>query len=149
MNKQKKYKKINYYRYLNTVIVLSLCTSIEANAADWTPIKKNKAYELLVDMDSYNESEGLPFITAKTVFNGSKNFELNGKKGSYIEEHSTSQFNCKLHTYKVLETHFYKPKNKLVGNQKGFKLFKPLENGSDNASIASLVCQVHKMVGGQ
>ena len=149
MNKQKIYKKINYYRYLNAVIALLLCTSIEANATDWASIKKNKGYELLVDMDSYNESEGLPFITAKTVFNGLKSFDINGEKVSYIEEHSTSQFNFKLHTYKVLETHFYQPKNKPVGNQKGLKPFKPLEKGSAHASIASLVCQVHQMVGGQ
>jgi len=149
MNKQKIYKKIKYYKYLSPAIALLLCTSIEASATDWASIKKNKDYELLVDMDSYNESEGLPFITAKTVFNGLKSFDLSGGKMKYIEEHSKSQFNCKLHTYKVLETHFYQPKNKLVGSQKGFKSFKPLEKGSDHASIASLVCQVHQMVGGQ
>jgi hypothetical protein len=149
VNKQKIYKKINYYKYLSSAITIFVCTSIEANATDWASIKKNKNYELLVDMDSYNESEGLPFITAKTVFNSPKNFDLNGKNVGVIAEHSINQFNCKLHTYKILETHFYQEKNKLIGSQKRFKPFKPLEKGTDSAVIAGLVCQVHQMVGGQ
>jgi hypothetical protein len=149
MNQKITNKKLNNYRHLGYFFVLSMLASFEVMSADWTSIKKTKEYELLVDMDSYNESVGLPFITTKTVFNKPKDHALNGENLLYIEEVSTSQFNCKLHSYKVLATHFYQRNNKLVGSKKGVKPFEPLVKGSNNASISSLVCQVHQMVGGQ
>lgn len=149
MSHENNRRKLFNYSYLKPLLMLVLLSSFDTSAADWASIKKTKNYELLVDMDSYNESAGLPFITAKTIFNSPKSYALNGKKLSYIEELSTSQFDCKLHTYKVLETHFYKQKNKLAGSQKSVSPFILLEKNSDSASIASLVCQVHQMVGGQ
>ncbi len=149
MNHHRKYKKFHDYRHLSHFFVLSVLVSFDVMSADWTSIKKTKEYELLVDMDSYNESTGLPFITTKTVFNKPKSYTPNGKNLLYIEEVSTSIFNCKLHTYKVLATHFFQHNNKLVSSKKGVMPFEPLEKGSDNASISSLVCQVHQMVGGQ
>ena len=149
MNHHKKYKNINNYRHLSHLFLLSMLVSFDAMSADWASIKKTKEYELLVDMDSYNESAGLPFITAKTVFNKPKSYASNGKKLLYIEEVSTSLFNCKLHTYKVLVTHFFQQNNQLVSSKKGVMPFESLEKGSDHASISSLVCQVHQMVGGQ
>ena len=149
MNHTLKDKKINNYRHLSHLFLLSMLVSFEALSADWTSIKKTKDYELLVDIDSYNESAGLPFITAKTVFNKPKSYAFKGKNVLYSEEVSTSLFNCKLHTYKVLETHFFQYNNQLVSSKKGVTPFEPLEIGSDHASISSLVCQVHQMVGGQ
>ncbi|HYN55451.1 MAG TPA: surface-adhesin E family protein [Methylotenera sp.] len=148
MNHRRKYKKSNEYKYLINFFALSMLVSFDAMSADWTSIKKTNEYELLVDMDSYNESAGLPFITTKTILNKPKGNALNGKNLLYIEEVSTSLFNCKLHAYKVLVTHFFQH-NKLVGSKKGVMPFEPLEKGSNNASISSLVCQVHQMVGGQ
>ena len=149
MNHHIKYKKYHHYKYLSYFFALSLLVSFDALSADWTSIKKTKEYELLVDMDSYNEFDGLPFITTKAIFNKQKGYAFNGKNLLYIEELSTSQFDCKLHTYKTLTTIFYQQQNKLAGSKKAMMTFEPLEKGSDNASIASLVCQVHQMVGGQ
>ncbi len=149
MNHHRKYKKVNNYRHLSYLFALSMLVSFDVMGADWTSIKKTKEYQLLVDMDSYNESTGLPFITTKTVFNKPKGYASNGKNLLYIEEVSISLFNCKLHTYKVLVTHFFQQNNKLVNSKKGVMPFEPLEKGSDHASISSLVCQVHQMVGGQ
>lgn len=149
MNHYRKYKKFNNYRHLSNFFALSMLVSFDVMSADWTSIKKTKEYQLLVDMDSYNESAGLPFITTKTILNKPKSYALNGKKLLYIAEVSTSLFNCKLHTYKVLMTHFYQQNNKLIDSKKGMQPFEPLEKGSNHASISSLVCQVHQMVGGQ
>lgn len=149
MNHYRKYNKINNYRHLSHLFLLSMLISFDVMSADWTSIKKAKEYELLVDMDSYNESTGLPFITTKTVFSKPKGYASNGKNLMYIKEVSTSLFNCKLHTYKVLVTHFLQQNNQLVSSKKGVMLFAPLEKGSDHASVSSLVCQVHQMVGGE
>lgn len=149
MNHHRKYKKFHDYRHLSFFFVLSMLFSFDVMGADWTSIKKTNEYELLVDMDSYNESAGLPFITTKTILNKPKGNAINGKNLLYIEEVSTSLFNCKLHTYKVLVTQFFQHNNKLVSSKKGVMLFEPLEKGSDHASISSLVCQVHQMVSGQ
>lgn len=134
---------------LSYFFTITILVSFDVQAADWTSIKKTKDYELIVDMDSYNESAGLPFITTKTIFYGTQKSGFKGKPFLYIEELSTNQFNCKLHTYKTLTTHFYQLKHKLVASKDGMQKFEALEKGSNNALISTLVCQVHQMVGGQ
>lgn len=148
MNSEYNYKKFINYNKLRPILALTLFTSFNTFAADWASIKKTNQYDLLVDMDSYNESANLPFITTKTSFKSAIKHQINGKILLYIEELSISQFNCNMNTYKVLETHFFKPKNKLILSEKGMGSFKTLEKGSDMASISSLVCQVHQMVSG-
>jgi hypothetical protein len=97
-------------------------------------------------MDSYNQTNHLPYITAKTVYKYPKNGLINSKKVSYHEAHATTQFNCNLQLYKTLETRYFK--SKLLATDKPLSSFEPLKTGSDHATIASLVCQVHKMLGG-
>lgn len=124
------------------------CAVFEAVAADWTSISQDKNSEMLVDMDSYNESDGLPYISSKTLFLKPQNDRKNGLNFSYSESRSTTQFNCTLHTFKDNATQFYSANKKLVGNKKSDGLFKPISAGSKYAALESLVCQVHKMVGG-
>jgi len=135
------------------LLPLILCGSIfEASAADWTSISKTKQAEVMVDMDSYNETDGLPYISTKTLFVQPQNYRKNTLKFSYRESHTTSQFNCTQHTVKHSATQFFDQNNnlnkKLVGNEKGDDVFKPVVIGSKDAALESLVCQVHKMVGG-
>lgn len=139
-------KKVNKNIILAYSCGLIFCTSIPSSAEDWTSIKKTKDYELLVDMDSYNETNHLPYITAKTVYKYPKNGLVSGKKITYLEAHATTQFNCKLNQYKTLDTRYFK--NKLLAANKPKSSFQPIKGGSDHATTASLVCQVHKMLGG-
>ncbi len=139
-------KKLNKNKILAYSYGLILCASSASFAADWASIKNTKDYELLVDMDSYNETNHLPYITAKTVYKYPKNVLLNSKKIVYVEELSTNQFNCKLQLYKPLETRYFN--NILLATNKPQSSFVPLKPGSDHATIASLVCQVHKMLSG-
>jgi hypothetical protein len=141
-------KKINNYNMLAAAFIIILCSSVDIYAADWASIKKTKDYELLVDMDSYNVSQGLPFITEKKRFNNPKKLAFKGNEQLYIEEHAKKLFNCKLQSYKVLEISYFKKKNILIGTENGVNSFIKLKPASDNAAIASLVCQVHKMLGG-
>ena len=136
----------NAHQYLLAAILC--CGSLQVIAADWTSISKTKHAEMQVDMDSYNETDGLPYISTKTLFIHPQNFRKNALKFSYKESHSTSQFNCTEHTVKTSATQFF-TQQKLVGSEKGDNAFKPMIAGSKEASLESLVCQVHKMVGGQ
>ena len=132
----------------------TLCiSSLQAIAADWTSISKTKQGEILVDMDSYNETldnemHALPYISTKTLFVQPQNYRKNALKYSYRESRTTSQFNCTEHTVKNSATQFFDVHKKLVGSEKGDDIFKPVVAGSKDASLESLVCQVHKMVGG-
>lgn len=146
MQLPKNMKSINKNNILVCSCILILCTGSPSFAADWDLIKKTEDYEFLVDMDSYNETNNLPYISTKTVYMQPKNGLINNKKITYLEEHSTTQFNCKLQQYKTLETHYFK--NKLLFTNKPISTFQPLKPGSDYATIASLVCQVHKILGG-
>jgi hypothetical protein len=128
--------------------IVLCCTAFEAAAADWTSISKTKQDEVLVDMDSYNESAGIPYISTKTLYVKPQNYRKNALKFSYSESHSNTQFNCRAHTYKINATQFYSANKKLVGSEKGDISFKPVTAGSKDAALASLVCQVHQMVGG-
>ena len=134
------------YRYLLAATLC--CNSLQAIAADWTSINKTKQAEMLVDMDSYNETDGLPYISTKTLFTQPQNYRNNSLKFSYRESHSTSQFNCTQHTVKNSVKQFVDVTKKLVGSEKGDDSFKPVVAGSKDAALESLVCQVHKMVGG-
>ena len=140
--------KHNKYMMLVSIFGGFLLTHNHSFAADWTTIKKTKDYELFVDMDSYNEADGLPFITAKYTFYKPKNLVTGNTKVAFVEEHETTQFNCKTRMYKTLETNFYKSKGVLVRFLKSDDSFKSIKKNSDNATIASLVCQVHQMLGG-
>lgn len=140
--------KHNKYMMLVPIFGGLLLTSNHSFAADWTTIKKTKDYVLLVDMDSYNEAEGLPFITAKYTFYEPQKLVTGNTKIAFIEEHATSQFNCKNQMYKTLESHYFKSKGVLVTSLKGDDSFKPIRKNSDKETIASLVCQVHQMLGG-
>lgn len=140
--------KHNKYMMLVSIFGGLLLTSNHNFAADWTTIKKTKDYELLVDMDSYNETQGLPFITANYIFYKTQKHVAGNTKIEFTEEHATSQFNCKTRMYKTLESNFYKSKGVLARSLKGDDSFKPIKKNSDNSTIASLVCQVHQMLGG-
>jgi hypothetical protein len=148
MNFKKILGKRNKYMMLSSLFGCYVFAYTSSYAADWTTIKKTKDYELLVDMDSYNETQKLPFITAKYAFYKPKNLDIGNTKILFIEEHVTSLFNCKTNSYKTIESHFFKSKGMLVGSVKGDNSFKAVVKSSDNATIASLACQVHKMLGG-
>ena len=147
-NHRLKTRKLLFTSARNACIYLLAAASLEAVAADWTSISKTKQDEVLVDMDSYNESAGIPYISTKTLYVKPQNYRKISPKFSYSESHSTTQFNCSAHTYKINSAQFYSANKKLVGSDKGDISFKPIIAGTKDAELASLVCQVHKMVGG-
>ncbi len=148
INAPPKTVKTRQKAYVCLLPLMISCSIFEASAADWTSISKTKQEEVLVDMDSYNESAGMPYISTKTLFAKPQNYRKNALHFSFIESHSTSQFNCTQHTIKTNAIQFFDASKKLVSSEKGDAAFKPVIAGSKDAVLESLVCQVHKMVGG-
>ncbi len=149
MHYQKNNKKTIIFNQLTHLLLLNILAISSANAADWESIKKTKDYVLMVDMDSYNETDGKPLITAKTIYTRTQQLTSNGKKFAFIEMHATHQFNCKAQTYRMLNTHYYAQKQILVTSLTGKATDEPIAAHADVATTASLVCQVHQMLGGQ
>ena len=135
------------------LVTLLLCAS-SALAADWESIIKTPQYEILVDIDSFNVRDGYPFIEAKKVFKTPQRYQYKGNYFMVLEHHSVTQFDCKLHRYKELGADYYNQDNQhkalqLVHHQNPSTVFQPVINNTNHAALESLVCQVHKMVGGQ
>src|SRR5687768_5996142 len=106
-NKRFKYRintSISAQKAYNYLLAATLCvSSLQAIAADWTSISKTNQAEMLVDMDSYNETldnemHALPYISTKTLFVQPQNYRKNALKFSYRESRTSSQFNCTEHT---------------------------------------------------
>jgi hypothetical protein len=148
MNSKNYLKKHHKFNLLAIATGIFAFACVSANAADWTSIKKTTDHELWVDMDSYNESGGLPYITAKTVYKKPKMLAVKGIQLHYLEVHTKNQYDCKKLASKVLETRLYDAKNKLIDTKASVKAFEQIKSGSDDAIVASLTCQVYKMLGG-
>lgn len=128
---------------------LLISISINGLAEDWTSIITKPDYEIQVDLDSYNTADGYPYIITKTIFNDAQTVALTSNKVAYTYHIKNTQFNCKDPQYKVTEMAFYNPKDKQLGTAPAQAQFSPAEQGTDEFSVGQLVCQVHRMVGGQ
>jgi phage terminase small subunit len=74
--------------------------------------------------------------------------ELIKKKVSYIEQRAMPQFNCTTHKIKTPAIKMLDRHGKIVASNSSKNQFNPVIAGSSDAQVESLVCQVHKMVGG-
>ena len=126
-----------------------LTISINAMAVEWDSIIKKADYEIFVDIDSYNVTNGFPYFLTKTIFKNSQSLTSNKRLISYQYVVKNTQFNCKQPLFKVTSVDFYSQKNKLLSSEKLTSEFRPITLGSDESAVAQLACQVHQMVGGQ
>jgi hypothetical protein len=134
---------------LTTTAMLLLFTTIDAAAVEWTSIILKPEYEVLVDIDSYDVAEGYPYIITKTIFKREQIFVKNKLNIQYAYHVKNTQFNCKTPLFKVKSTDFYNSKGKVLASDKKPVAFKAISPSSDEFAVGQLVCQVHKMVGGQ
>lgn len=130
------------------IAALLLCTSTNLWAVEWDSIIKKADYEILVDIDSYDVANGFPYILTKTVFKMPQTFTSNQKKLNFQYQIKSTQFNCRQPLFKTTTIDLYSRQHKWLGSEKIVSEFKPIIVGSDEFSVAQLVCQVHKMVGG-
>jgi hypothetical protein len=117
-------------------------------AEEWTSIIKDKDHEVFVDIDSYNVSENLPYLIAKTTYQETQEFKLPKHKIAYRTSIATYQFNCKEPIYRVRSIKLYNEKKLLVDTVKISGGFQSIPDQSDEFSIGQLTCQVHQMLGG-
>lgn len=123
--------------------------SIQLLAEELSSIIKKSAYEILVDIDSYNQENGWPYMTTKTVYKTPQLLPKSALSKTYITQLTQWQFNCKNPVYLTRSSTFYDLKNQVVGHAAPMKNFQAIPAKSDIFSVAQLTCQVHQMVGGQ
>lgn len=133
--------------FLCTNALISYSNQIVAE--EWSSIIKKKEYEIFVDIDSYNQENGWPFMTTKTVYITPQLLNKKPSSSTYVTHLAQWQFNCKNPVYRMRFSTFLDQKNKVTSQQAPMKNFQTIPAGSDIFSIGQLVCQVHQMVGGQ
>jgi hypothetical protein len=142
----KAHTKLALFQLIGSIIFLTV--SNQACAADWSTVIKNQGFIISVDMDSYDETQGYPSIVTKTRFKKPETTEINSKKISFLEQRATPQFNCLTHQIKTPSIDMLDKRGKTVATDTSKNAFSPVATGSIDAQLESLVCQVHKMVGG-
>jgi hypothetical protein len=136
------------YTKLITVALL-LSTALEGQAVEWSSIVKKNDYEVLVDIDSYNVTQGYPFILSKTIYTKAQNRQNGTSAIHYQYQLKNTQFNCKQALFKVTSMGFYTGQNKVLLKEKPRTNFQVITPNSDESAVGQLVCQVHQMLGGQ
>lgn len=131
-----------------TISWILFTLTINAYAVDWSTVIKNKDAIIAVDMDSYDETSGYPAIITRTKFTKAQTTELNTKKVSYMEQRAMPQFNCSSHQIKTTKLYLFDQKGKKIATILNKDQFSLVIADSSDAQLESLVCQVHKMVGG-
>jgi len=131
-----------------TIIVFMGLSVTNANAEDWTSIIKDDVHEVLVDIDSYNVSQKLPYLTAKTVYKTAQTFDLPRESIEYFTSITILQFNCQRPLYRAKMIQLLNKKNKLIDTIKINSGFSKIPENTDTFAIGQLTCQVHQMIGG-
>ena len=134
--------------FKTAILLVLLSFNIIAHAVDWSTVIKSKDAIIAVDMDSYDETNGYPAIITRTKFTKAQTTELNAKKVSYIEQRAMPQFNCSTHQIKTTKLYLFDKQGKKVAAVLNKDQFSQVIADSNDAQLESLVCQVHKMVGG-
>jgi hypothetical protein len=132
-----------------TLATLLISTSMHSLAVEWTSIITKPDYEILVDIDSYNTADGYPYILTKTVFNTAQALKDASNSATYTYHIKNTQFNCSEPQYKVTSTRFFNGQAVAVATAAAQTQFAVVAQDSDEFSVGQLVCQVHRMVGGQ
>ncbi|ABE49455.1 MULTISPECIES: surface-adhesin E family protein [Methylobacillus] len=120
-------------------IVLSaalLLAPAHALATEWELLVKKAEVDLSVDLDSYDEKGAYSSILAKREVRGKQAFAKQMKL----------EFDCSKETYRTLATVSFDAKGKLLSQTAGSREFQPLLHDEEIRTIASLVCQVRRMV---
>lgn len=131
-----------------TVLTALLFSYTEVMAIEWTSIIKDAEHEVYVDIDSYNVSEQLPFLVAKTIYQQPQSFVTANQKIEYFISVSKLQYNCQQPLYRLRTIKLLDKNSKALNAFKINANFKKLEANTDEVSIGQLTCQVHQMLGG-
>lgn len=125
------------------VCVAALFSFNHAYATEWEKIIDKPSDMIYIDLDSYTSTNGFPSMLIKTISKTvARDLDKNGTNPA--TKIYRAQFDCKQHLVKKIEMN----KNVIVPITHSTKQFKPVMTQSLDQEIESLVCQVHKMVGG-
>ncbi len=128
-------------------MVLLLSTSLTL-AEEWESIIKDDDHEVFVDIDSYNVTDGLPYLIARTVYEMPQQFSIPNKKITYSTSIATFQFNCIDPLYRIRSIQLLDKKGNLLDTIKISGGLQKINPNTDEFSIGQLTCSVHQMLSG-
>lgn len=133
-------------RELSLLVVLILGAT-NALAEEWESIIKDDDHEVLVDIDSYNVTDNLPYLIAKTIYETPQQFNIPNKKITYTTSIATFQFNCVDPLYRIRSIQLLDKNGKLIETVKISAGLQKINPNTDEFSIGQLTCSVHQMLG--
>jgi hypothetical protein len=132
---------------VNILLALVLQTATTLSfSAEWDQIIKTDQYYIEVDIDTYATIDQLPTITTRTVYKTPQKMP-NQSGVVYYKKLRTVQCDCNRDKIKDIEVKFLDAYNHTIRRDIS-SVFKAVNTDNHNREIASLVCQVHKMLGG-
>ncbi|MCB5184020.1 hypothetical protein LG201_02250 [Methylobacillus gramineus] len=136
---------------MKSVILSFVCFifSLSAHAVEWESLVKTHESELLVDLDSYDERDAYSSILSKVVTYPVSNSKIKAEIKQATVSQTALEFDCREQTYRTVRTSWYDASGKLLSKKTGSKQFQPLSHDSTAQTIATLVCQVRRMVNPQ
>jgi hypothetical protein len=129
------------------IVVICLLNASHAIAEEWESIIKDDDHEVLVDIDSYNVTDNLPYLIAKTIYENPQQFNIPNKKITYTTSIATFQFNCVDPLYRIRSIQLLDKEGKLVETVKISGGLQKINPNTDEFSIGQLTCSVHQMLG--
>ncbi|MDG1073733.1 MAG: hypothetical protein P8O76_02070 [Methylophilaceae bacterium] len=130
------------------VLAVLLFNYSHVMATEWTSIIQDAEHKVFVDIDSYNVSNQLPYLVAKTIYKQPQSFVSANKTIKYAISIATLQYNCEKPLYRMLAIQLLDKKSKPIKTFKINAHLKKIVSNSDTFSIGQLTCQVHQMLGG-
>lgn len=129
-------------------LIICLSNASYAIAEEWESIIKDDNHEVLVDIDSYNVTDNLPYLIAKTIYEKPQQFNIPKKKITYLTSVATFQFNCADPLYRIRSIQLLDKDDKLVETVKISGGLQKINPNTDEFSVGQLTCSVHQMLGG-
>ena len=130
-----------------SLLVALILGATNALAEEWESIIKDDDHEVLVDIDSYNVTDNLPYLIAKTIYETPQQFNIPNKKITYTISVATFQFNCVDPLYRIRSIQLLDKKGNLIETVKISGGLQKINPNTDEFSIGQLTCSVHQMLG--
>lgn len=118
-----------------------------AYSAEWEPIIQTPNVVIAVDIDSYAQVGTFAKMETRYTYPTPQGYE----KTPFLTKLKEAQFDCKKQRIWVTKTRLSEKKNptNYSVTKPAEPAFRPFNDMDHEAEIASLVCQVQKMVGNQ
>jgi hypothetical protein len=138
---------MNTYRI---ALALALLTTLVSwsHATEWKALTHTSSSKVLIDLDSYSETDGIPSIWTKSIFPSAREIPGSRSRDRYVEQLSLLQFRCDEAMFRLDMSALYDAKGQVVAIVHGDEKFEHIVPDSTSSKIGEVVCQVQRSVRG-